>query len=88
LCVWLGGRGLGDSGTRVLFQGPDLPRPRVCHGPPCLLCWQKGIVLTDACPATTDPVVCSKVFYGVMNKGLFSAIQSFSNLVGPLGQAN
>ncbi len=42
---------------------------------------QKGIILTDACPATTDPVACSKVFYGVLKKGQFAALQSYSNLV-------
>ncbi len=46
---------------------------------------QRGVVLTDACPATQNPDACSRVFYGVMRKGLFSAIQSFSNLVGSCG---
>ena len=63
--------------TFIAILCPSPPPHPLCDS----LSGQKGIVLSDACPATSDPVACAQVFYGVMQKGLFSAIQSFSNLV-------
>jgi hypothetical protein len=38
----------------------------------------------DACPATQDPRACSQVFFGILNKGLHAASQSFYQLMTEL----
>lgn len=41
----------------------------------------KAIMLEDACMAVADRVACNDVFYGILKKGLFSALQSYSGLM-------
>ena len=45
---------------------------------------QKRIVTDDACVATSNPLLCAGVYYGVMSKGLYPALQSYGNLVRDL----
>jgi hypothetical protein len=45
---------------------------------------QRTIVEEDACPATKDPAACSRVFFGILNKGLYAASQSFYQLIAEL----
>ena len=43
-------------------------------------------MLKDACPATSDPVACASVYSGLLTKGLFAAVESFSHLYAELVQ--
>ena len=49
-------------------------------------------MLTNACPATSDPVGCASAHSGLLTKGLFVAIQGFGHLyeelVATRGRAN
>ncbi len=45
---------------------------------------QRAIVEQNACPATKDPEECSHVFFGILNKGLYAASQSFYQLLEEL----
>ena len=46
--------------------------------PPPLM--QKEIVLAYECPATHDPDACTHVYSGLLTKGLFVAVESFTHL--------
>jgi hypothetical protein len=53
---------------------------------PCRPCFgyslalQKNVMLVDACPATHDPAGCGAVYSGILNRGLFAAVESFVHL--------
>jgi hypothetical protein len=42
---------------------------------------QQAIVLQNACFATADQASCEQVFFGVLKKGMYAALQTYTSLV-------
>ena len=48
--------------------------------PPRLYVLQQTIVQQNACVATTNATACEQVFFGVLTKGMYAAMQTYANL--------